>query len=310
MTLSHQSFVALKDHWILRPRNVLRKNYFIRYWFLCHHSGYRRVDQEKNKKGKSKNCNCAASINILIKLSTKDTKKKDPFIKDGYPAIITINNKHNHAINVAESLSHLRPTEKTRQTFEDYFNDGLGIREAINLHQSKLELELPSSSADLASASVNPKYRTVRYWYDTWRKKNVDSRSANYILQIDNDYMFPKTINQEEIKVRPNVEPHIFLGQSKACSSTNQNSPLQLGKRNRISDNEPTATITSNSNEIGTQVWSFDFMTSKGIQTEDLEIYDEKDTEETLNSEKLTLFLKYMYKNKIQENIFVKLEPV
>lgn len=49
--------------------------------FKCHHSSFRKKAANENNKGKSKNSGCEAKIEILIKLSTKDTKKKDVYIK-------------------------------------------------------------------------------------------------------------------------------------------------------------------------------------------------------------------------------------
>lgn len=51
---------------------------------MCHHSGFNKVSIEKNKKGRSKNTECKAQIDIKIKLSTRDTKKKDKYIRVSY----------------------------------------------------------------------------------------------------------------------------------------------------------------------------------------------------------------------------------
>lgn len=106
------------------------------------------------------------------------------FLQDGFPAIITINKNHNHAANVAESLSFLRPIKETRQIFEGYFDDGMGIKEAINFHESKLELEFPLSSVELANASINPKYRTIQFWHDVWRNRNLGPRFGKGIIEV------------------------------------------------------------------------------------------------------------------------------
>lgn len=47
----------------------------------CHHSSFHKKTPKENNKGKSKNSDCQAKIDILIKLSTKDTKKKDVYVK-------------------------------------------------------------------------------------------------------------------------------------------------------------------------------------------------------------------------------------
>lgn len=48
---------------------------------MCHHSGFKKVSSENNKRGRSKNTECKAQIDIKIKLTTRDTQKKDKFVK-------------------------------------------------------------------------------------------------------------------------------------------------------------------------------------------------------------------------------------
>jgi len=43
----------------------------------------------------------------------------------------------------------------------------IGISESISIRETKLELEYGINSEELADASINPKYRTVRHWYDS-----------------------------------------------------------------------------------------------------------------------------------------------
>ncbi|XP_057660902.1 uncharacterized protein LOC130896669 [Diorhabda carinulata] len=57
----------------------------------------------------------------------------------------------------------------------------MGITESINYHLNKLELEVDEE--DLANGSINPKYRTVRYWYDKWRSVNLGSRFGKGMLE-------------------------------------------------------------------------------------------------------------------------------
>lgn len=57
------------------------KKYFFRKTFCCHHGTHKRVKMNENKKGNSKNTECPAELTIKIKLCTKDTKKKDPYVK-------------------------------------------------------------------------------------------------------------------------------------------------------------------------------------------------------------------------------------
>lgn len=48
---------------------------------MCHHSGFNKINNKSNKRGKSKNTECKARIDVKIKLTTKDTCKKDKYVK-------------------------------------------------------------------------------------------------------------------------------------------------------------------------------------------------------------------------------------
>jgi hypothetical protein len=65
-------YVCLLNAYVL---HALRKLY------VCHHSSFRKVDADKNKRGLSKNTHCEARLNCKIRLSTIDTRKRDPYIK-------------------------------------------------------------------------------------------------------------------------------------------------------------------------------------------------------------------------------------
>ncbi|CAH1110441.1 unnamed protein product [Psylliodes chrysocephalus] len=47
------------------------------------HTNFNRVDPKRYKRGRSKNCDCPAEMHIKIKLTTKDTMKKDTYVKVG-----------------------------------------------------------------------------------------------------------------------------------------------------------------------------------------------------------------------------------
>lgn len=54
----------------------------------------------------------------------------------------------------------------------------LGISESIRIHEENIELKHGINSTELANAHINPKYRTVRYWYDEWKKLNLGPHSG------------------------------------------------------------------------------------------------------------------------------------
>lgn len=100
------------------------------------------------------------------------------------PALIIFKNNHNHSVISAESLGFLRPSRKVRDEFDTYFDSGLGITESIQYHESKLELKYGMGSVELANASLNPKYRTVSFWYNQWRTLNLGPRCGDGVLEV------------------------------------------------------------------------------------------------------------------------------
>jgi hypothetical protein len=52
------------------------------------------------------------------------------------------------------------------------------------MHESKLELEYGINSDELANATINPKYRTIRHWYDVWKENNLGSFNDISVLQV------------------------------------------------------------------------------------------------------------------------------
>jgi len=51
------------------------------------------------------------------------------------------------------------------------------------MHESKLELEYGINSDELANATINPKYRTIRHWY-VWKENNLGSSNDKSIFQV------------------------------------------------------------------------------------------------------------------------------
>lgn len=81
-------------------------------------------------------------------------------------------------------MSFYRPSDQVRLRFEEYFNDGLGLIESINFHESKLELEFGIDSAEFANARINPKYRSVQHWFSEWRTMNLGPRYGAGSLEV------------------------------------------------------------------------------------------------------------------------------
>jgi hypothetical protein len=105
-------------------------------------------------------------------------------LKDGLPGVVELNNVHNHSLKTAAALLHLPPTSESREQFEEYFANGMGASEAIKYHTSVLELKNEVNEALLADGSINPKYSTVRWWYDEWRRMNLGPRTGTAVIKV------------------------------------------------------------------------------------------------------------------------------
>lgn len=104
--------------------------------------------------------------------------------KDGYPAIIIIKGEHNHTLTTAEAASFHRPRDTLRSCFESYFSDGMGIKESVNFHESKLELQYGMDSPELANARINPRYHTIQHWFNQWRISNLGPRFGPGSIEV------------------------------------------------------------------------------------------------------------------------------
>lgn len=53
-----------------------------------------------------------------------DIKKRDPFVKDGFPTIVRIFWCHNHQLKSAEALSYRKMTKEVEDLFWGFFSLG------------------------------------------------------------------------------------------------------------------------------------------------------------------------------------------
>ncbi|KAF0722764.1 SWIM-type domain-containing protein [Aphis craccivora] len=196
--------------------------------FVCQHSSFRKVSREENKKGNSKNANCLASVTCVVKLDTHSTRKVDPYIKDGLYGVITIKNKHNHSIDTAETLRFLPADKILKNTFFEYFNDNMGITDAINCHERILELKENFSLEMLANGSINPTYRTVQNWHNEWRLENLGPRSGTGLIEEDPFALVivtPLMQRAHSLKSSSNV---VFVDSTSACDADNYSITFML----------------------------------------------------------------------------------
>ena len=62
---------------------------------------------------------------------------------------------------------------------------GMSISEAIRAHQDYLQLsEGISEKKKIASSALNPKPRTVSFWYDQWRHKHLGPREGKSAREV------------------------------------------------------------------------------------------------------------------------------
>ena len=88
--------------------------------------------------------------------------------------MVKISNKHNHKVSTVEALGYLPPSAEIRSKFEDYFENGMSVSDACKAHTQYLELlsHYENIETTLANGAINPKIRTVRWWYEVWRANN------------------------------------------------------------------------------------------------------------------------------------------
>ena len=105
-------------------------------------------------------------------------------LQRGLVCCIEINNNHTHSIKSAESLRFIPADNNVRDIFNEYFDSGMGIAEAQKYHEQLLELKEDFMLESLANGSINPCYRTIRNWHDTWRNLNLGPRSGKGLIEV------------------------------------------------------------------------------------------------------------------------------
>jgi len=150
---------------------------------------------------------------IKIKLLTKDTLKKDKYLKQNPPlcGIITLNRQHNHNVDTCALTVHLKSSLSLREKFEAHFNAGLSPAAALRFEESIL-LGQENGQELLADAHYLPKVQTVYWWHRVWRLfqfgplqsplKTLKSKIPNYSEQGRSHALF---VNDAEISKEHDV---------------------------------------------------------------------------------------------------------
>ena len=86
--------------------------------------------------------------------------------------------------------------------FINYFESGFNIADAIAEHL-RIISNAPSS-LEAANAQIQPKERTVRYWYEEWRenkfgsKDGLDRIEVYYTIYCSLSFSFKSTIKNKK----------------------------------------------------------------------------------------------------------------
>jgi len=100
-------------------------------------------------------------------------------------ASIKIHSNHGHTLQTAETLRFLPADNNLKSTFIEYFNNGLGIIESSKYHENVLSLKHGFKQQDYANGSLNPTYRCVQNWYETWQLNNLGPRSGSGLIEVN-----------------------------------------------------------------------------------------------------------------------------
>ncbi|CAL1264106.1 unnamed protein product [Larinioides sclopetarius] len=234
-------------------QKYLRNFFAVLKKFECHHSSFNKVPAGKNKKGMSKDAACQASITVKIKLNTMHTRKRDDFVRQGLCGVIIITPFHTHSLMTAETLRCL-PAGNCREVFEEYFNAGMGTAKSSRHHIQILEKNPDFQPSDLNNSRINPTRRTIAYWREQWKNRNLEHRDENDETELEKDmknYMRYK-LQGGKVFIKEDVIPHIFKCQA-SVTATSKKRKAQKRKLLDIAaaglmDSQPTAPTSAAAN--------------------------------------------------------------
>ena len=83
---------------------------------------------------------------------------------------------------------------------------GMNVSEAIRAHQDYLELSEGISEKNFASSALNPKPRTVRFWYDQWRQKHLGPREGKSACEVGT----VTVLSEQQLISKPVYQMHVY----------------------------------------------------------------------------------------------------
>ncbi|CAH1111425.1 unnamed protein product [Psylliodes chrysocephalus] len=98
-----------------------------------------KVKERKREDFRTSDTQCNATIGIVLKKVNRNAIKNDELLKIGFNVCINIKFIHFHRVNVAEAYSYHRFAPNIRETFFQYFDEGMTSASARNYHKLLIE---------------------------------------------------------------------------------------------------------------------------------------------------------------------------
>lgn len=127
---------------------------------VCNH-----LLKSKREKGKGEQ-NCKAFIHIRL---NEENDEKISAIAEGFSSRITLSFVHNHRVVLEDALDFNNIRPDVIENFRYYFCEGHTPASAFHYHQTRLWLR-DLAAESLYDDSLNPKLRTVRYMWESWKR--------------------------------------------------------------------------------------------------------------------------------------------
>ncbi|XP_063605033.1 uncharacterized protein LOC134780313 [Penaeus indicus] len=124
--------------------------------------------KSKRERGKGEQ-NCKAFIHIRLNEENDKKDKKIGAIAEGFSSRITLSFVHNHPVVLEEALDFKNIRPDVIENFRYYFCEGHSPASAFHYHQTRLWLR-DLAAESLYDDSINPKLRTVRYMWESWKR--------------------------------------------------------------------------------------------------------------------------------------------
>lgn len=128
-------------------------------------------------------CACIIQIREITRYNKKDT-----YLAQDLPCIVSLSWIHNHGIKTAQALSYRDASQELQDCFISYFNEGMTPSAALKYHTDCLEMANDFTEESLADASKNPLAFSVYRWHDSWRKRNLGESILNHLSEHKNLY--------------------------------------------------------------------------------------------------------------------------